>query len=256
MEGNRKLTKEELNNSTIIRNISYDQKEILHNIMTLHNGGQPFECDITASTLKFYEEKPGDEYRIPEPKYLFDVCPQFDRVQKITPFEKIPLEDGSIKSIVIDLPFVISPHLAPSAVSNKEGASLIMKRFSSFYPVGELMENEYWWIKEAYRVLADDGICVFKMQSTVSGGLEIWGVPFAFMCAQKLGFYVKDEFILEAKARLISAGKYKKQEHARKYTSTFWVFQKNSKKAQKTNLFSILENCENQELEHKVWEVK
>lgn len=53
------------------------------------------------------------------------------------------------------------------------------------------------------------------------------------MCAQKLGFYIKDEFILGAKSRLISAGKYKAQQHARKYTSTFWVFEKNEKKAKK-----------------------
>ena len=32
MEENVKLTKEELNNSTIVKNISYDQKEILYNI--------------------------------------------------------------------------------------------------------------------------------------------------------------------------------------------------------------------------------
>ena len=256
MKKDTNLTKEELNNSTIVKSISFDQKEILYNIMQLHNGGKPYDCDITASTLKFYEVKSNDAYNIPEPKYLFDVYPQFDRVGKITPFQKIPLEDESIESIIIDLPFVISPHNAPSAKNPKEGSSLISQRFSSFYPVGELYENEYWWLKEAFRVLKPNGICVFKMQSTVSGGLQIWSVPFAFMAAQKLGFYIKDEFILEAKARLISAGKYKAQQHARKYTSTFWVFEKNEKKAKKTNLFNMLECCESQELEGKVWEVK
>ena len=63
---------------------------------------------------------------------------------------------------------------------------------------------------------------------------------------------VKDEFIFEAKARLISTGKYKAQQHARKYTSTFWVFEKNDKKANKTNLFNMLECCEEQSLEGKV----
>ena len=33
-------------------------------------------------------------------------------------------------------------------------------------------------------------------------------------------------------------------------------FEKAEKKTKKTNLFTILENCENQELEGKVWEVK
>lgn len=251
-----KMTSAELNNNTIIRSLSYDQKEILYNIMKLHNNGEPYDCDITASTLKFYDGNPNDEFYIPEPKYLFDVYPQCDKVQKITPFNKLPLEDNSIGSIVIDLPFVISPHTSKSVLEPKEGSQIIASRFSSFYPVAELHENEYWWIKEAYRVLKEGGICVFKMQSVVSGGLEIWSTPFAFMCAQKIGFYVKDEFILAAKARLISAGKYKAQQHARKYSSTFWVFEKNEKKAKKTNLFTILENCEKQELEGKVWEVK
>ena len=59
MEENVKLTKEELNNSTIVKNISYDQKEILYNIMQLHNGGKQFDCDITAST-----EELTDDYKL------------------------------------------------------------------------------------------------------------------------------------------------------------------------------------------------
>ena len=98
------------------------------------------------------------------------------------------------------------------------------------------------------------------MQSTVSGGLSHWWTPFCFMCAQNFGLYCIDEFILQAKARLISPSKYKKQCHARKYTSTFWVFTKSSKNAQKTNCLNILEHCKeldkNNELENKEWELK
>ena len=44
-----------LNNSNIIKNISYDQTEILHNIGLLYNGGSDqFDADMTASTLGFY----------------------------------------------------------------------------------------------------------------------------------------------------------------------------------------------------------
>ena len=68
-----KLTKSELNNSTIIKNFSYNQKEILYNIMQLHNNGNPYDCDITASSLKFYNSNEDDEFYIPEPKFLFDV---------------------------------------------------------------------------------------------------------------------------------------------------------------------------------------
>jgi hypothetical protein len=62
------------------------------------------------------------------------------------------------------------------------------------------------------------------------------------MCAQKVGFTAEDKFILEAKARLIAASKYKKQYHARKYTSIFWVFKKDSKKkSKKFNYYDIIE---------------
>ena len=248
--------KGKLDNSNIIRNISFDQKEIMYNIQELYNDGNPFDCDLTASSLKFYEPKKSDRYAIQEPKHLFDVYPQFDRVRKITPFQKVPMDDCAVHSVVVDLPFVISPHNAPSAKESKDTSCLIFKRFASFYPVGELYENIYWWLSECYRLLDDGGICVWKMQSTISGGISHWSVPFSFMSAQKIGFYCIDEFILEAKARLISAVKYKKQMHARKYTSTFFVFKKDRKKADKWNYFTMLENMSRETLEGKVWEVK
>lgn len=248
---------EKLDNSNIIKNISFDQSEILYNIMQLHNEGKPFDCDMTASELKFYEGRgKGATYNIPLPKILFDVYPQDERVQKIVPFEKLPLEDGSIHSIICDLPFVISPKNCKSVKEHKEGANLISNRFSSFYPMEELIENIYWWIKECYRVLDNNGILVWKMQSTVSGGRQVWAVPFSFLCADKTGFYAKDEFILEAKARLIADSKIKKQCHARKYTSTFWVFQKDEKKYAKNSISNLFEMCEKNVFEGKKWEVK
>ena len=98
------------------------------------------------------------------------------------------------------------------------------------------------------------------MQSTVSGGRQVWASYFSFLAAQKIGFYVKDEFILQSKSRLISASKIKKQQHARKYTSTFYVFQKDKKLFEKNSLFKWLEMCEEQdkngELEDKKWPLK
>ena len=233
------IMKEKLNNTNVIKNFSYDQNEILYNIMNLHNNGEPFECDMTASKLKFYNC--SKKYPVPEPKILMDVYPQRDDIIKIEPFHPLPLEDNSISSIVIDLPFVVSPPNAPSAKSNKEGASFIFRRFSGFYPVCELYMNYQYWIKEAYRVLKPEGICVFKCQNTVSGGINHFVEEYSFMCAVKDGFYVKDQFILGAKARLISASKIKNQEHARKYTSTFWIFKKTDKYKSKVNYFDMME---------------
>lgn len=250
-------TEKRLNNSNIIKNISYDQTEILHNIGVLYNNGSDqFDADMTASSLGFYGKGKGYDYCIPEPKILMDVCPTREDIIKITPFNKLPLEDNSINSIVCDLPFVISPKTCKSVVEKKEGANMISNRFSSFYPANELFENIYWWEKECFRVLKEGGILIWKMQSTVSGGRQVWSTPFSFITATKIGFYPIDEFILIAKARLIASSKIKEQKHARKYTSTFYVFKKDKKLSEKNSCLNILEHCENNVFEGKFFEIK
>lgn len=239
-----------LTNNNIIKNISFDQSEILWNIMNLYNDGKPFDCDMTASELKFYETQSG-KYTIPTPKILFDVAPQDERVEKIEKWGSLPLEDGSIHSIVIDLPFVISPANSPSAKSTKKGSQLIANRFSAYYPVDNLYLSYYNWIKNAYRVLDEGGICVFKCQSMISGGIRHNVEEFSFMAAMKHGFKMIDKFTLEAKARLISNAKMKNgQEHSRSYTSMFLVFKKESKfRSKEFDFFKLLDRCEAEYME-------
>ena len=234
----------------VIRSISYDQHEILYNIMEMHNEGKPFECDITYSSGKFYgdytiETINGNKKNIsiPFPRLKFDVCPQSEDIIKIEDGKPLPLEDNSIGSIVIDLPFVVSPHNAPSII-NDDGdkkRNIIFKRFSSYYPWWTMPKSYEHWINEAYRVLKDDGICIFKTQSTISGGKNIMMPYFSWMIAENVGFYTLDEFIVLAKNRLHS-GKIKKQEHARKFHSHFFVFKK-SKKEKPINYYKWKDRC-------------
>lgn len=226
-------------NDSVIKNISYDQSEILHNIMVLHNDGKPFDADMTYSTGGFYASRKNG-YTIPEPLMKFDVCPQTEDTVKIEPLGKLPLEDNSLSSLVIDLPFVISPRDCKSMVVNKDTSCIIAKRFSSYYPVTEMFESYHHWINEAYRVLKEDGICIFKTQGTISGGKCYLTPEYSWLCAENCGFYTIDQFFLMAKARLIS-GKVKKQEHARKYSSTFYVFKKVGGK-KKINYFKFMDN--------------
>lgn len=260
IENNNKVVTDEkikrFDQSNTIKNISTDQSEILYNIMKLYNNGEAFECDMTASELKFYGDVKGASYKIPVPKILFDVYPSKDFIKKITPFQKLPLEDKSIKSIVVDLPFVISPKTAPSQSKETKRSNMIAKRFGCWYPYMEAYENMYWWMKECERVISDDGIIVWKMQNTISAKREHSFEEFSFICAQNFGLYVIDEFILKAKTRLISGSKIKTQQHSRKYTSRFYVFKKEPKFAYDTNCLRILEQCKNQELEGKVWPIK
>ena len=244
--------KELLNNDNIIKNISFDQSEILYNIMKLYNNGEPFECDMTASKLKFYEGRgKGFKYDVPLPKILFDVFPQDERVKKIEKWGPLPLEDSSINSIVIDLPFVISPAGSPSAVNPKKGSQIIASRFAAYYPVDNLYYSYYHWIKESFRVLKEGGICIFKEMSMISGGIRHNIDEFSYMAAEKMGFKMIDKFILEAKARLISNAKMKNgQVHSRNYTSQFLVFKKENKfKSKEFKYYQLLDKCEEMEQE-------
>lgn len=245
-----------ITNANIIRNISYDQTEILHSIGQLYNGGSDqFDVDMTASSLGFYGDVHGGKYKIPEPKILMDVYPQREDIIKIERWGSLPLEDKSVHSIVIDLPFVISPEKAPSAVNNKEGASLIFKRFAGYYPVDNLYLSYYHWLSEAYRVLDDGGICIFKCQSCISGGIRHNIEEFSFMAAQRLGFKMEDKFTLLAKARLISSNRYKNgQQHSRSYTSQFLVFVKDTGKRKSKDFFfeDMLDRCEKEEGENYI----
>ena len=214
----------EVKYSDLIRSISYDQKDILHNIIKLHNNGNGFDCDITYSSGQFYAENKNGII-IPQPKIKMDVCPLFDDVIKIEPLKPLPLEDNSIDSMVIDLPFVV----APRNLVSKEGSNVMINRFSSFYPIDEMFENYYFWIKEAYRVLKKDGILVFKCQATITSARQVMTPELSWMFATSCGFYTLDQFFLIAKNRLHS-GKIKKQQHARKFTSTIYVFKKTERK--------------------------
>lgn len=239
---------EKPNNANIIRNISYDQNEILENILKLHvpeasvneNGEKYYECDITASKCLFYRregELGSNRSSIPQPKYKMDVYPVHESITKIEPLGRIPLEDNSIESIMIDLPFVVST--GPSMGNGNKKSNIISNRFSAFYPVMDLYETYYWTISEAYRVLKENGVCVFKCQNTISASICHNTTHYSFMVAQHIGFVTEDSFCLAAKNRLI--GKMQKQVHARNYTSTFFVFKKDvSKKYKKFNYFNLI----------------
>jgi len=78
-------------------------------------------------------------------------------------------------------------------------------------------------LKEFSRVLKDDGIVIFKCQDIVSSAKQHFTHCWVMYEAMKYGFYPKDLFILLAKNRLNDG---RKQQHARKFHSYFFVFKK------------------------------
>lgn len=228
-----------------IKSVSNNQFEIINNILKLHNGNNPIECDITYSTGGFYG-KHGD-ILIEEPKYKFDIAPMNNDIIQINPWGKIPLTDESISSLMFDPPFVISPRNSPSIVKDNDNkrSCVMIKRFSSYYPYGELLDSYLHFFKEAKRLLKNDGIFIVKTQPCVTARKELNSHHYLWFIGESLGFDLIDEFVLITNRRLIS-GKIKSQEHARKFHSYFYVFKKSQK--QKPKYLDFCSDVEKDEL--------
>jgi tRNA G10 N-methylase Trm11 len=200
----------------MIKSISYDQTEIINDILELHVENGIIDCDPTYSTGNFYKKN-----KIKPPELKFDLYPQVEGVIESNS-NNLPLDDESLSTIMFDPPFVTSK--GPSLKNPKKGSNIISSRFSSCESIDELWKHYKESLNEFYRILKPNGILIFKCQDTVSGGKNYFSHVYIMNEALKLGFYPKDLFVLLAKNRII--GKMKKQQHARKYHSYFWVFQK------------------------------
>ena len=125
---------------------------------------------------------------------------------------------------MFDPPFVIA---GKSYRGNKEGSSIIAKRFEGYESYNHLKNHYYNTLKELYRICDKGGYVVMKCQDTVSGGKNHFTHCLIMNMALQIGFYPRDMFVLTSNVRINSFGtKWTKQEHARKYHSYFWVFEK------------------------------
>ena len=202
----------------IIKSISYSQEEILQWILRLYVPEGCFEVDPTFSKGNFYKSRV-----IPRPEYCSDILPQADGVAQAD-CRSLPLEDGSVGSMVVDLPF-----LATSGASlEKSDGNIINRRFGVCKNETELLELYKDTFAEAWRILRPGGILVMKCQDKVSSGKQYIMHCDIYTMARDVGFEVLDLFVLLAKNRLI-ADWQRNQKHARKYHSYFWVFKKNAK---------------------------
>lgn len=197
----------------VISTISYDEQEIIHNILYLHTEDKIIDCDPTYSLGIFYKN-----WAQP-PKHKFDKYPQAPGIIQATS-DNLPIEASSVKVIMFDPPFVMTGDTYGEA---KEGSSIIAKRFTGFKNFDELKRMYSSSLKEFSRVLMGEGIVIFKCQDCVVSAQNHFSHCWVMYEALNYGFYPKDLFILLAKNRLNDG---RKQQHARKYHSYFWVFKK------------------------------
>ena len=187
----------------------------------MHVPNHKIDCDATYSVGNFYKNT-----NISEPQYKFDINPQIDGVE-YGDSRNLPLDDSSINCMMFDPPFLATT--GKSLTENKNN-NIINKRFGTYPSEKELHQFYIDSLEEAYRVLVDKGILIFKCQDKISSGKQYMSHCFVHNEAVKIGFYPKDLFILLAKSRLVADWQLKNQKNARKFHSYFWVFEKNNKK--------------------------
>ena len=212
-----------INNSNIIRSVSFSQHEILNNIFKLHKVVHPI-MDVTYGKGNFYKYK-GKQI-VPEPDIKLDLIPKFADVIGADS-SNLPIKDNSVGTIIFDPPFLAtSPRDGnlggeeSNVIISSFGYLSSMKRLWSFYADS---------MREFYRVLTDKGYLVFKCQDSISSGTQFLSHVEIINKAVGIGFYPKDLFIVLAKSRIISRI-HQNQKHARKFHSYFLLFQKNGKK--------------------------
>lgn len=202
----------------IIKSVSNSQEEIIKNIIELHSTNKKIDVDLTYSKGQFYKNG-----IVEQPTYKFDLHPQTeDTLQSSS--NNCPLHDNSVKTVMFDPPFIIA---GKTYKDNKDGSSKIAKRFGAYENYEQLKHHYYSTLKECYRILQEDGIVIFKLQNTVSGGKQYFTDYFVKKSAMDLGLYIKDEFILHNKSKMTSfGGRWKTQQHAMKHHSYFLVLKK------------------------------
>lgn len=201
---------QKLTNKNIIKSISYNQEEIIFNIMQLYNISE-IDLDPTFSKGNFYKS-------IREPILKMDLYPQrYDVIP--ADCRSLPLKNESINSIMFDPPFL----------STVRTVGIILNRFGRYNSIPELWYMYRDSIIEFYRILKENGILIFKCQDTNLSSTQWMSHVVVMNEAVRVGFYPKDLFILLSKNVLI-APHHQDQQHARKFHSYFWVFIKTNSK--------------------------
>lgn len=215
----------------MIKSISYDQTEILSNIISLYVPSGQIELDPCYSKGVFYKD-----CIVPEPKIKMDISPQITDVKQFD-CRNLPFDDSSISSIIFDPPFLAT---TGASLHKDDNNNIINKRFGVYESEAALHSMFYDSLKEFYRILVDDGVLVIKCQDKISSGKSYMSHVYIANMAEELGYYIEDLFILLAKSRIVADWQLKNQQHARKFHSYFWVMRK--PKRQPKMSYGIIKN--------------
>ena len=189
-----------------------NEQELLKAVIDIHLNGKTIDCDPMFFKGNFYKDG------INKPKLCFDINPQDDWIIKADA-TNLPLDSSSISSIILDPPFLFGIHGKTKDYYSSR-THTIFKDFTE-------LENCYKGIiREAYRVLRNNGVLIFKCQD-YTDSKTIMTHCLVYNWATERGFYAKDIAILVKPNKITNP--YTTQRHLRKIHTYFWVFIKNNK---------------------------
>ena len=189
----------------LIRSISYDQQEIINNILALYNCSDAIDLDPCYNLGMFYKNGV-----VNAPRYKSDIKPLLQGVKKWD-VRDLPFKN-ELQCIIFDPPFIVSGKTSKMAM-----------RYGAFENVTELKEFYRDSFISLQRALKNKGLLIVKCQDFVNGRRNYFIVDYIFQLARDFNFKVLDLFILLSKTR---PTKIQNQQHARKYHSYFFVLKK------------------------------
>ena len=130
----------------MIKSISYDQQEIIKNIIKLHCPSG-IELDPTYSKGVFYKNNPEIE-----PLEKFDLYPKTDDTLQSNA-NNLPHLDCQISSIMFDPPFIVGH-------TKDKPTGIMGERFHGFRYIKDLWEWYEECLTEFHRILENKGILI------------------------------------------------------------------------------------------------
>lgn len=195
------------------KSVFENEQELIKALIEIHNGGKDIDCDPMYFKGNFWKNG------LNKPKYRFDINPQVIDCEK-GDARSLPMESNSLNSIMLDPPFLFGVHGKTKEYYSSQTHTI----FNTF----DDLENLYSGIiKEAFRVLKNKGILIFKCQDYTDSDTTMTH-NIVYTIATCNGFYAKDIAILVKPNKIYNGNT--KQRHLRKIHTYFWVFEKNPKK--------------------------
>lgn len=184
-----------------------NEQDLLAVLFEIHNKGKTIDCDPMYFKGNFYKDG------IEQPKLCFDINPQEKWIIQADA-TNLPLQNNSIKSIILDPPFLFGEH-------GKTKDYYSSKTHTIFRDFADLENCYKGIIKEAYRILEKNGVLIFKCQDYTDSKTTMTHC-LVYNWAIERGFYAKDLAILVKPNKVTNPTT--KQRHLRKIHTYFWVF--------------------------------